>query len=63
MNQFHIGDTVEGCGFTEAVDRNGMRAVVKGESIGVYELEWADGQRALYCEGNVRPIGAKALEH
>lgn len=53
MTQFHIGDTVEGCGFCVATDRNGMTAVIKGESIGIYDVQWADGQVGTVCECNV----------
>lgn len=56
MTKLQIGDTVEGCGFCEATERNGMTAVVKAASIGVYDVQWADGQVWTVCESNVQEV-------
>jgi hypothetical protein len=56
MSNFQPGDTVEGCGFCEATERNGMTAVVKAASIGVYDVQWADGQVWTVCESNVQAV-------
>jgi very-short-patch-repair endonuclease len=59
MQQFKVGETVEGCGFLEATDRNGMRALVMAVSPGVYDLMWVDGHRDWYVTMNVRKPVAK----